>query len=371
MRRRVVPNRPRFRLRWLATPPDDDPDWLHDPEWVPHGDRAFYRRVKDGLLALLADLDREGPVLLPAYIPVGVVSAVLAAGFDVRYYPVDADLTLPVADVVARIDALDPAVVLVVHYLGFADEGYPRLREAARERGALIVEDVARGLFGRGPDGELLGSTGEVALFCAHKTLPARNGGLLVRRDAPLEHPTTTCHEWGDLLRVVGGAGLETLGVDGRSRPSRVDGARGALVVDEIAARSLCSPGPLSSRAFAHTSPAVVQSERLDRYRALRSRLEGAGVEMVTPPAPAGAAPYGVGILAPSEAARNRLFDDLRRRGLPAEALTWPPVHRHDAVAAMDGAMALRRRLLVLPTHQQVPRSTLREMADRVIDVLG
>ena len=63
---------------------------------------------------------------------------------------------------------------------------------------------------------------------------------------------------------------------------------------------------------------------------------------------------------------RARLYDALHRRRLPGEVLTWPPIHRHQAVDAFDGASALRRRLVVLPTHQQVPEETIPRLAECV-----
>lgn len=366
---RAVPNQPRFRLRWLATAPEPLPAWLDDEDWVPRGDRTLYCRVKDGVRALLAGLDATGPVLLPTYVPGGLVSAVTSAGFDVRYYPVDADLSLPVGAVEERIESLSPAVVMVVHYFGFADVGYPRLRDAAKESGALVVEDCARGLFSRGPDGTLLGSTGDVALHCVYKTLPAPNGGLVVRRGGQLDRPTERCSEWNDLVRLVGASALERLGVVPRETPSPVGSEPRTGPGRESSGRPK-SPGGLSRRALRNCRPAAVQSARLDRYRTLHEQLAGTGVDVVTPNAPPGAAPYGLGVLAPTETDRNRLLGALRHRRLPGEVLTWSPVHRHDEVLADAGSMALRRRLLVLPTHQQVPTSSMASMADCVVEHL-
>lgn len=371
MIRPVVQNRARFRLRWLAEKRGPTPGWLTDPDWVPPGNRALYTRVKDGFAALLADLDRSGVVLLPAYVPGGFVSAVLAAGYDVRYYPVDADLSLPVDAIEERIESLSPAVVVFVHYFGFAADAYPRLRDVAREHGAMVVEDCARGLFSRGPDGALLGSSGDVALYCVHKTLPVPNGGLVVRRDGPLPEPTEVRSEWSDLLRVVAASAIARLGVGPLSTPRPVVGERGTPWVREFDGRPLQSPGGLSRRALARCRPAAVQAARIERYRVLYDRLDGTGVAIVTPRAPPGAAPYGLGVLAPTEPARNRLLGALHRRRLPGEVLTWPPVHRHEEVFADDGAMTLRRQLLVLPTHEQVPETVVTAMADCVAEQLG
>ncbi|MFW5938775.1 MAG: hypothetical protein ACOCSN_07525, partial [Halanaeroarchaeum sp.] len=91
-------------------------------------------------------------------------------------------------------------------------------------------------------------------------------------------------------------------------------------------------------------------------------------VPVVTPSAGEGAAPYGVGIRTPSLERRNEAFVQLRSQGLPAEVLSWPPFH--DEAGEFPGAETLRRRLIVLPTHQHVPLAAIEPMAKAVSSVV-
>jgi len=361
----VIPNHPRFRLRWLLRR-RGSADWLSDPTWVPAGERAVYRSVKEGLREVLCGLDRSGTVLLPAYVPGGLVATFLAAGFDVRYYPVESDLSVNADAVRDRLDAVDPVAVVFIHYLGFADENYPALRAAAKRRDALVIEDCARGLFSHDRNGALLGSTGDITLFSLYKTLPSPNGGLIVSATCSLPEPTGRRSEWRDLAGTVLGSLLERAGIQQRqlTRTAVDDCQQYRETVGPDGVRS--KPGWVSERAFTHVTPATVQSTRYDRYCALRDRLVDAGVTVVTPAAPPGSAPYGVGVLLDSEADRNRLLARLYRAHLPNEILTWPPAHRADALQRFAGAMALRRRLVIFPTHQQVPRSAIDRLANAV-----
>lgn len=365
MPRSVIPDTPRFRLRWLPGAGGDWPAWLDDPRWVPPGNREVYTRVKKGLRAILSEVDRDGPVLLPAYVPGGVAWAALDAGFEVRYYPVEADLSLPARTVRERIDDLEPAAVVFIHYFGFVDEAYDDLRGAASDRGALVIEDCARGLFSR-DDGALLGSTGDLALFCLYKTLPAPNGGLVVARDRPLPEPAGTRRERWAAVRAAGASVLSNVGVRGSRTAPLVDGdlrQQQEAVADRTA---LFEPGGVTRRGLRQCDPWDVRSARRGRYADLRERLAATDVEVVTPPLSPGVSPYGVAVLTASPDERERLYDALHERRLPAEVLTWPPVHRHTTVNGFEGATALRRRLLVLPTHQQLPRSAVARLADCV-----
>jgi len=367
----VIPNQPRFRLRWLFGRATAAYDWLSDPTWVPQGQRTVYRSVKEGLNELLRGLDREGAVLLPAYVPGGLVATFLSAGFDVRYYPVGADLSVDPGAFRERLDTVGPSLVVFIHYLGFADDDYPTMLSAASNRDALVIEDCARGLFSHDGDGRLLGSTGDISLFSLYKTLPAPNGGLIVSDVTDLPEPTARRSEWRDLVGTTVGSLLERVGIRGRqlTRTFVNDCQQYRETVTPNGVWS--KPGWVSQRAFAHVTPSAVQSTRYDRYCSLRERLVDAGLEVVTPPAPPGGSPYGVGVLLESESERNRLLAGLYRKHLPNEILTWPPVHRAEAIRRFDGAMTLRRRLVIFPTHQQVPRSAVDRVVAAVAEHVG
>lgn len=323
----------------------------------------LYRRAKDGFREVLDDLRADGPILLPSYVPAGLPATVEAAGFDVAYYPIDDDLTMPTDAVVDAIDAHAPAAVLFVHYFGFVDPSYQSLGRRASDAGAVVIEDAARGLFGRDEDDVLLGSTGDAAIFCPHKTLPAPNGGLLVRKTGQSRPADEDCVEWIEpakalLARVVG----PRLSVSPPPSTAKADAPSG------VPATESCEPGWVSRKGLNRHDPAAVQTARLHRYRTLRGRLVDE-VTVVTPQAVDGAAPYGVGVLAPDVERRNEAYVQLRSEGLPGEVLSWPPYH--DEVRQFSGAATLRRQLLILPTHQQVPLAAIEPIAETVAAVVN
>jgi len=380
MRLRAAPERPTFRLRWLLDPRPRDIEWLDDEEWLPPGDRALYQWAKQGLRAVFHDAGSGSTVLLPAYVPGGVIWAALDAGLDVRYYPVAEDLTLPVSAVADRIRSVDPEIVQFVHYFGTVDAAFDDLVSVARERNATVIEDCARGLFSRDRTGRLLGSVGDVALFCPHKTLPSPEGGILVSRKGGLPDPGSPSGTWSRTARYVVRSVLARSPVDiaeqspAASRTqsgdvtaeSRIDQAGYGL--ESVTPDRRCSaPGFASRRALARCRPERVRAARQARYRALRELVaEADGIRLLSDELHEGACPFGVVALADSATVRERIFRGLRNSGLPCEVLTWPPVYRDEAVRSFEGAETLRRRLLVIPTHQQLPPETIGEIAAAV-----
>lgn len=358
---------PRFRLRWLATQ-SSEVSWLHDDDWVPSGNRALFSRVKQGLHAALSAADRDGPVLLPAYVPGGVAWAAMEAGFDVQYYPVNADLSLPVEAVRERIAEFDPGAIVFVHYFGFVDDAYEELSAVAESHGALVVEDCARGLFSRDRSGQLLGSTGDVALFCLHKTLPVPNGGIVVTRHTDLAEPRDRIGEWWTVPRVAALSAARLAGIP-RDRNPTIERPRDRSAAAVSPSVLSSRPGRLTERGLSQCHPERVRSTRQGLYRSLRELLvEDDDIEVVSPPVHDGTSPYGVAALAPSTEARFRYLRTLRRHVLPCDVLTWPPICRHAEASSFAGAETLRSRLIVFPTHQQLDGSVVGRIAQLVRD---
>ncbi|WP_049985954.1 DegT/DnrJ/EryC1/StrS family aminotransferase [Halobellus rufus] len=360
--------RPRFRFQWLADPGRRPIDWLDDDTWIPDGRRRVYRWAKQGLTVAFETLDAGETVLLPAYVPGGVTWAALHAGLDVRYYPVAADLTLPVGEISRLIRTVEPAAVQFIHYFGFVDEGFDSLVSVAREHGALVVEDCARGLFGRDENGTPLGSRGDLAVFCPHKTLPVPDGGIAVSRNGlELPEPSPT-RDWRHDARYLLGSLRDRVPVD--VVPDAVFGRSHTGEVDDVEPEeALAGASPLTAFGLARCRPAVVSAKRRARYRCLRGLLDGRErFRVVTGTVHEGACPYGVVGVLDSEAERDELFRGLRSAGLPSEVLTWPPVHRREEVRGFEGAERLRKRSIVFPTHQQLSWATVGRLAAHVAE---
>lgn len=124
-------------------------------------------------------------VLLPSYLPNGVVEAVRAAGYAPRFHPVESMLAVD-ADAVERNLTDETAAVLAVQYFGFPRSGLRELRETLRERGVALVDDSSHGPLSVA-DGRALGTFGDFGLASFHKPLDVPDGAVLyVDGDSPL-----------------------------------------------------------------------------------------------------------------------------------------------------------------------------------------
>lgn len=377
-----VPNVPRFRPKWTRIRSPERPGWIEDDRWTPPGTRHIYADARTGIaVAARAAADPGGVVLLPSYIPEGVVRVLLDAGLEPKFYPVSDDLTLPPEAVLDRISALEPEVLVTVNYFGFADPNLSLFVDAAQDVDAVVIEDCARALFGRDRDGDLLGTRGAASVYSLHKFLPVPNGGLAVGRHLELPAPGSARGEAGNLVSTAGVAIARKLGFDpgqklpAAVRPSSNGTGGGGLSADGTSSgtgstwlQSPESPGPLTEAGLAKVRPAVIVERRRKRYESLRSRLEGLSpITPLTPPAHDGAAPYGVVLRVEGGAEQcQSLYRTLADRGLPAERLTWP-IHSFSLPRReYPGARALREATLVLPTHHQMPPETVDRVAETV-----
>lgn len=167
----------------------------------------FYGSAREGMGDLLTNgTVRGGGVLLPAFIGwsaregSGVFDPVRESGSPYGFYGLNADLSVDVDDLAARLAAGRFAVLVVIHYYGRTEPRLAEIKQLADEHGALLVEDLAHGYFTAQQQGPA-GSTGDVLLYSLHKMLPLADGGQLVYRDPSLVSAQAETRP--DLARVV------------------------------------------------------------------------------------------------------------------------------------------------------------------------
>lgn len=372
-----VPNLPTVRPHQLRLTSPSLPEWLADETWIPNGDRAVYAFARTGLLALLKQLD-PGVALLPEYLPPGVVGCFVDEGFEIEYYGVEADLTLPSSTIEDKLRSGRPSVVMFVHYFGFAAEEFPRLAETAQSVGSFVIEDVARGLFARDRNGRLLGSTGDAAIFSLRKVLPSPHGGLVVSPFEELPPPGKPLPERRELVHSVGLEGARLLGwAPFKDTYAEYDRLR---FFDYTTAELDRPPGLWPPRDVGHlsriglhrTQPSEIRQARQSRYELAYERLSGTpGLTVLSPPPTEGASPYGVVLSIDGEqTVVNRVLRRLRRRGLPAETFRWPTGIDRQELEAFPGAIPLRFSTFVLPTHPQVSLDVVKRAVETIQSVV-
>jgi dTDP-4-amino-4,6-dideoxygalactose transaminase len=339
----------------------------------------FARNAVFHAVRLLGLAGRE--VLVPAYHHGVEVAALAAAGAIPRFVRVDARMRLDLDDLTARATPRT-AAVYVIHYAGFP-QPMDAIRQVARRLRVPVIEDCALALLSA-EGSRPLGSTGDVAVFCFYKTLPVPNGGALVVNEAALvaapPHPgsaplvSTLSHAAGSLLANA----AFRLGESGAAVRSCIRGAV-ALVRRVSSLRpvstgtSTFDPGAvdlgmsgLSDAIARRLDAAAIVAARRRNYFLLLGRLR----ERVPPlfaEVPAGVSPLFYPLLCDDKAAVKAR---LAARGIEAIDF-WRTGHPLCPVEDFPDVVALRRRVLELPVHQDLGPDEMAYVARCAREALG
>lgn len=154
------------------------PEELPFPLNAPHKTFSYMARNLIYHLFRKLNLGSNELVLVPDYHSGAEVWAMRAAGANVRYYPIQSNLEMDV-EKLKQLCTPEVRVLYVIHYLGWPQPMH-ELVPFCRERGITLIEDCALSLLSE-VDGEPLGTFGDYAIFCLHKSLPIPHGGLLVQ----------------------------------------------------------------------------------------------------------------------------------------------------------------------------------------------
>ncbi len=354
-------------------------DWR---DWFPFcartGTWTFSGRVAlyHGLPSL--GLPPHSTILVPNYHQGVEIDALLAAGHRLRYYRLDEQLYIDLADVERRLDETVSALY-VIHYFGFAQPLEP-LRGFCEAHRLKLIEDCALSLFGR-DNGTWLGSVGDLALFSVYKTLPLPHGGFLVTKQPHGAVPVrpapwrSTSAQTLDLLQ-------HGLRARGWGQPERW-----ARRASHWIARALhWDRTPAISAGGARWDPRlleygasswavwlmrfmdreeVVASRRANFVR-LASRLRG-HMPVAFRELPAGACPLFLPILVPDKVRFQRDLADL---GVQSVNL-WEASHPTCPPELADEVSGWRRQCLELPIHQELASADIDRVAEAVLRVVA
>jgi dTDP-4-amino-4,6-dideoxygalactose transaminase len=163
--------------------------------------RAYALGVNSGTAALsiaLSALD-VGPgdeVLLPGYLWVSCISAVVRAGAIPRLVDIDDTFCMNPDDLERKITS-HSKVVMVVNMSGVSGD-IARIVEVAHAHNLLVLEDVAQS-NGASFKGRPLGSFGDMAIFSfqLNKNITAGEGGMVVCDDERLHDRAVAYHDLG------------------------------------------------------------------------------------------------------------------------------------------------------------------------------
>lgn len=141
--------------------------------WLPYG--SGKAALRDGLDAV--GCGPESNVILPAYIPRGVLQPIRELGAEPRLHGIQRDLTPTIEDIEEAIDE-KTAAILVVNYFGFPQSTFDAIHEIASDWGAVVIDDNAHAPLSR-EGSQLLGTRGSVGFTSLRKGFPVPDGAFL------------------------------------------------------------------------------------------------------------------------------------------------------------------------------------------------
>jgi dTDP-4-amino-4,6-dideoxygalactose transaminase len=135
-------------------------------------------------------------VIVPAYLWVAVVAAVVNQGAIPVVADIDDTFCLDPQDVRRRITPRTSGIILV--HMSGAPGDVNALRTAASERGLFLLEDCAQ-CAGGSVDGRSVGTFGDMGIFSfqMNKNITAGEGGAVLTNDDRLYARAFACHDLG------------------------------------------------------------------------------------------------------------------------------------------------------------------------------
>jgi perosamine synthetase len=295
-------------------------------------------------------------VLVPAYHHGSEIEALSRAGIHCRYYEIDESLQ-PVEEALSEI--MDPSVraLYLIHYFGFPQDA-SRWRTWCDLNNLLMIEDAAMAFLSSW-EGRPIGSFGELAIYCIYKTFGLPDGGAMIS-SVPPAAPTSR--------NRLGGLGIASRHGSWFAQWSTLFATLHAAVrkpsdVPE-AEFELGNPTVRPSEATLRLLRRVVRPDAATRrrrnYDYLQNELRGK-VNPLFHTLPSGASPSAFLIIMDQQA-QGRLRQWLARSGI-RPASYWQIPHPTLPEMGFERSRWLRKNVLGLPVHQEVPDEGLERIA--------
>jgi dTDP-4-amino-4,6-dideoxygalactose transaminase len=168
-------------------------------------------------------------IIVPAYLWVSVVAAVVNLGAIPVLADIDESFCLDPLDVRRRITPRTTGII-VVHMSG-APADSPALLMLARERGLFLLEDCAQ-CAGGGIRGKKVGTFGDMGIFSfqMNKNMSSGEGGCVVTGDQRLYQRAVGCHDTGFARDTDGRAIFDNPDLCTWGRGYRLDELRAAIL---------------------------------------------------------------------------------------------------------------------------------------------
>lgn len=348
---------PKFRL--------SDVNLLHSSELsLKH---AAYTRNGRGAIGIAGKaLKKPGKnvILIPAYHCPALVEPFIWLDYEIRFYPVNPDLTIDVNQLKIALSAGDVTHCVVIRYFGFS-QNIQEVVSYLDQNGIYVVEDCAHALFAflehfspkKHQDDRVSAS-----ICSINKILPTIDGGALYLKQP--SQPNLQEANWADEAKACAfllgipqfvGKLKSWLGQSEQSATTQSDSTAQTDPEHEDRLRYF-QPVDLSSASYRHTHYILSKSDldaikikRRRNYQYLLNGIANPAVGKVLFSQPEKDVPY----VMPFLLSDDKHFFTLRSKGI--QILRWEEIAISDCTISQE----YRSRLIQIPCHQQLKRAQL------------
>jgi perosamine synthetase len=362
--------------------------------WFGASDIYRFHKARIGIrhAVELLQLKTDDEVLAPAYHCGSEIDALLKSGVKVTLYGVDRNCNINIPDIKNRITAKTKAIY-ITHFFGFPQD-VVKVKQFCEQNKLYLIEDCAMSLFSCNGT-EIIGTTGDLAVFSLAKTLPVPDGGLLVINNAALgklsveiqQPPLPTIvrrllpfiksnlliflsknkllHPFYSILFnilnfhwiVMAENELPISGESMMSADLYYNNAHNKLAMSNLANRML--------KAFV---PDEIKLIRRRNYCLLADILHNQNnLSILHPELPDGVCPLNFPIIIEN---RDFVRLELYKRGIDADAF-GKCYHKDYSLHDYPDSNYLKNHILSLPIHQNLDTERIRYIADNLLNILG
>ncbi|DAB27729.1 MAG: hypothetical protein A2513_05330 [Sulfurimonas sp. RIFOXYD12_FULL_33_39] len=275
---------------------------------------CYFSSARDSFEYILKKKLSEKKILIPAYIGFstnegsGIFDPIKNSGIGYQFYKLSKNLEIEKESLFKLIDDNQGNILLLVHYFGFTDSNIAEIKEYAKKRSMIIIEDCAHAFFTffKKPIVE-----SDYYLFSLHKMLPYTKGGMLLSKE-PLD-------------------------------------IKDSFIVN-----------PFEYNMY------EISQKRVQNYNYLKEKLESFDNITLLRPALKDVVPQTLPILVPSEAKRDSLYFKLNELGFGVVSL-YHELIKEVTETEHENEFYLSRHVLNLPVHQDISFTDI----DKMVETLG
>jgi len=147
----------------------------------------YFNSAREGFEYILTSQLKGKKILIPAYIGYssnegsGIFDPIKNSKIEYKFYKLTKNLNIDKNNLFKLIDKNENNILLLVHYFGFLDEDIAKIKDYAKQKNMIIIEDSAHSFFTffKKP---IINS--DYYIFSLHKMFPHAKGGMCISKKA-------------------------------------------------------------------------------------------------------------------------------------------------------------------------------------------